>query len=48
MMIERILYNGNIITLDHSPPVSALAITGEKIIASGTDDEIAELVRRRL
>ena len=43
-MIDRILYNGNIITLDLTRPrVSALAICGERIVAYGHDDEVLPL-----
>ena len=43
-MIERIIYNGNIITLDeHQRRVTAVAITNGHIVAAGTDDEIKEL-----
>lgn len=43
-LVERILYNGNIITLDHAlPRVSALAIIAGRIVAAGTDDEILAL-----
>ncbi len=43
-MIERILYNGNIITLDERQPrVSALAVSGGRIVAYGSDDEVKPL-----
>lgn len=43
-MIERILYNGNIITLDDQlPRVSALAISGGRIVAYGSDDDVKPL-----
>lgn len=43
-MIERILYNGNIVTQAKAKPrVSALAISDGRIIASGTDDELLSL-----
>lgn len=43
-MIERILYNGNIITLDdRQARVSALAISGGRIIAYGSDDDVKPL-----
>ncbi len=39
MLIDRILYNGNIITLsEEKPRVSALALSGDRIIAYGGDD----------
>lgn len=42
--IERILYNGSIITLDtQHPRASAIAIRGGRIVATGTDDEILAL-----
>ncbi len=47
-LIDRILYNGHIRTLDdrlddaHSV-VSALAISGERVVATGSDDEIRAL-----
>jgi hypothetical protein len=47
-MIDRILYGGNLITLDSSNPrASALAISGERIIAIGSDDEILPLAALR-
>ena len=43
-MIDRILYNGNIVTLDDTEKrVSALALSGERIVATGSDDEILTL-----
>ncbi len=43
-LVDRILYNGNILTLDeHQPRVSALALSSEHIIASGSDNEILPL-----
>ncbi|MFO7322252.1 MAG: amidohydrolase family protein, partial [Chloroflexota bacterium] len=46
--IDRILYNANIITQDSAKPrVSALAIMGERIVASGSDDEILALASAR-
>ena len=43
-MVERILYNGNIVTLNKSQPsVSALAIKFGRIFAIGSDDEILAL-----
>lgn len=43
-MIERILYNGHIITLDDNQRrASALAITGGQIVAVGVDDDILPL-----
>jgi predicted amidohydrolase YtcJ len=47
-MIDRILYNGIIITLDiHQPRVSALAISMGRIVALGRDDEILNLATAR-
>jgi predicted amidohydrolase YtcJ len=40
--IDRVLYNGNIITLD-STHVSALAISRGRIVAAGSDDDILAL-----
>ncbi len=41
---DRILFNGNIITLDAARPrVTALAMRGARIVAVGTDAEIAAL-----
>lgn len=43
-MIDTILYNGNIITLDDNKPhVSALAISMGRIFAIGSDDDILNL-----
>ncbi len=43
-MIERILYNGNIITLaEDVRRVSALAITNGRVMATGSDDDILAL-----
>jgi hypothetical protein len=43
-MTDRILYNGNIVTLDSAARrVSAVAIVGERIIAAGSDDDILTL-----
>jgi predicted amidohydrolase YtcJ len=43
-MIERILYGGNIVTLDPAVPrAAALAINGERIVAVGSDDQIMPL-----
>ena len=43
-LVDRILYNGNIITLaDETPRVTALALSGERIVACGSDDEILPL-----
>ncbi|MBC8100484.1 MAG: amidohydrolase [Armatimonadetes bacterium] len=43
-MIDHILYNGNIITLDDAQPrAEALAISGGRIIAIGGDDELLDL-----
>ncbi len=43
-IIERILYNGHIRTLDDaSPVVSALAISGGRIVATGSDHQIRAL-----
>ncbi|NDJ61041.1 MAG: amidohydrolase, partial [Chloroflexi bacterium] len=44
-LIESILYNGRIITLHADQPrVSALAISGGRVVALGSDDEILGLV----
>jgi len=44
MMVDRILFNGNIITLDErQPAVSALAIWQGRIVAVGDDDFILSL-----
>ena len=43
-LVDRILYNGHIRTLDDQQPiVSALAMSGERIVALGSDDEIRTL-----
>jgi len=43
-LVDRILFNGHIRTLDDAQPVvSALAISDGRIVASGTDDEIIAL-----
>lgn len=43
-MIDRVLYHGNIITLDASQPqVSALAMQGERIVAWGRDADMLDL-----
>lgn len=43
-IVDRILYNGNIITLDDRfPRVSALAIVNNRIVAYGSDDDILPL-----
>jgi hypothetical protein len=43
-VVDRILYNGNIVTLNSGQSrVSALAISGGRIVASGMDDEILAL-----
>lgn len=43
-MIERILYNGNIITLTSKQPrVSAIAIRGNRVVALGGQDNIMRL-----
>ncbi len=43
-LISHILYNGHIRTLDDARPlVSALAISGERIVAAGTDAQIRAL-----
>ncbi len=48
MYPDRILLNGNIITLDATRPrVSALALAGERIVAVGADAEIAALAGPR-
>ena len=40
-LIDRVLYNGHIVTLDNArPPVSALALAGGRIVAFGSDDQI--------
>src|SRR5687768_11191184 len=46
-MIDRILLNGNIYTLDkNNSRATALAIIGERIVAIGSDDEIRALAGR--
>ena len=43
-VVDRVLHNGNIVTLDsRQARVSALAISGGRIVASGIDDEILPL-----
>ena len=43
-MIDTILHNGNIITLDDSAPrVNAVAISGGRIVSFGADDKILSL-----
>ncbi len=43
-IIDRVLYNGSIITLDtHQPKVSALAISMGRVVALGSDDDILAL-----
>lgn len=45
-MIDLILHNGNIITLDAAQPrAAALAICGGRIVAYGDDGEVLELAR---
>lgn len=45
-MIETILYNGNIITLsERARYATALAISGGRVVAVGTDDDILHLSR---
>ena len=45
-MIDTILYNGNIITLDLAQPrVTALAISFGRIVALGNDDDVLNLAR---
>jgi hypothetical protein len=42
--IDRILFNGQIVTLDdHQPRISALAISAGRVVASGSDDDIKPL-----
>lgn len=44
MLIERILYNGNILTQnERQPRVNALAISGGRIAAAGSDDDVLPL-----
>jgi len=46
-MTDRILYNGNIITHDPKHPrVTALAISGGRVVAAGFDADILELATR--
>ena len=48
MIVERVLYNGDIITLDDQRPrASALAINQGRVIVVGTDDEIKSLARSK-
>jgi predicted amidohydrolase YtcJ len=43
-LVDRVLYNGSIVTLDESHPrVSALALTNGRIVAYGNDDEMLAL-----
>lgn len=43
-MIDRILYNANILTMDaQTPRARALAISGGRVVAVGFDDDILEL-----
>lgn len=45
-MIDTILYNGDIITLDTANPrVTALAISFGRIVAAGNDDDVLNLAR---
>jgi predicted amidohydrolase YtcJ len=47
-MIDRILFHGDIVTMDADQPrVSALAITNGRIVAYGTDDEVLALSTRQ-
>ncbi len=47
-MIDTVLYNGTIITLDSSSPrVSALAISGGRIVAMGGNDDMLALASAR-
>src|SRR5688572_8735530 len=44
MVVDRILYNGNIYTQNTSQPrAQALAIIGENIVAAGSNEEILAL-----
>ncbi len=44
MQVDRILIGGNILTMDRNQPrASALAISGQTLVAVGTDEEILEL-----
>lgn len=46
MIVERILYNGSIVTLDEQQPrVSALAICQGRVIAAGVDDDVLSLAQ---
>jgi predicted amidohydrolase YtcJ len=48
MVVDRILYNGNIYTQNASQPrVQALAIIGENIVAAGGNEEILALASAR-
>ncbi len=43
-MIDRVIYNGNIITLDaRQPQVTALAIQNERVVAWGSDSDMLAL-----
>jgi predicted amidohydrolase YtcJ len=43
-MIDTILYNGTIITLDdHAPRVTAIAISMGRVVATGSDDDMLHL-----
>ncbi|MEP6984748.1 MAG: amidohydrolase family protein, partial [Chloroflexota bacterium] len=43
-LFDRILYNGNIVTLDtHQPRVSAVAIRDNRIVACGSDSDLLPL-----
>ncbi len=45
-VIDKVLFNGNIITLDDPQTrVSALAISAERIVAYGSDDDMLSLAR---
>ena len=42
---DLVLQNGKIVTVDEkTPQVEALAVNGERIVATGTDDEIAKFI----
>ncbi len=44
MRADRIFINGDIVTLDHeTPAVSALAVTGDRFLAVGSNNEILKL-----
>lgn len=45
MIIERILYNGSIVTLDQPSRVSALAISYGRVVATGSDSEMLALAQ---